>query len=92
MLIGRVCDTLDIKGRGVVLVTDTAYAQLPRDLKLKIGDLIELRVDGAAILQTKVSGLEHCDPWTPQQLFGFLLPHEVSRQDVPVGAKVWTVQ
>lgn len=91
MIIGKVDDTFDITNRGVVLVTDTQYAQLPRELKLKVGDRIELRIDGAAVLTTSVAGIEHCDPWTPRQLFGFLLPRDVAKEDVPAGAEVWLV-
>ncbi|HWG44582.1 MAG TPA: hypothetical protein VN688_17520 [Gemmataceae bacterium] len=89
MLIGMVSDTFAIKGRGVVVATDTTYEQLPQDLKLKVGDPIELRNNGVVILRTNVAGLA---PWTPKQLFGFLLPRDVSKEDVPVGAEVWTVE
>jgi hypothetical protein len=92
MLVGRVSDTFEIKGRGVVVATDTTYERLPRELRLKIGDRIELRSGGVVVLRTKVVGMEHCDPWTPQQTFGFLLPREVSRNSVPVGAEVWSVE
>ena len=63
MFIGRVTETFDIEGRGVVVVTDTQQAQLPRDIPLKIGDPIELRSEGTVVLRTEVAGIEHSDPW-----------------------------
>jgi hypothetical protein len=61
MLIGRVVDTFEIKGRGVVVAIDTTYEQLPPDLKLKIDDPIELRMNGEVVLRTKIAGIEHCE-------------------------------
>jgi hypothetical protein len=92
MLVGRVFDTFEIKGRGVVVATDTTYEQLPRDLKLKIGDPIELRVGTEVVLRTRIVGIEHCDPWSPKHTFAFLLPRELSKADVPIGSEVWSVE
>jgi len=92
MLAGKVVGTFEIKGHGVVVATDTTYEQLPRELKLKIGDPVELRVDGNVILRTKVVGIEHCDPWSPKHTFGFLLPRDLSKADVPIGSEVWSVE
>ena len=92
MFVGKVHDTFEIKGRGVVVATDTTYDQLPRELRLKIGDPIELRVDGKVILRTKVVGIEHCDPWSPEHTFAFLLPRDLSKADVPIGSEVWSVE
>jgi hypothetical protein len=92
MYIGKVSDTFDITNRGMVILTDTPVAHLPQDLKLKIGDPIELRVGGNPILQTNIAGLEHCDPRTPTQLLGLLLPREVEKKDAPVGAEVWKIE
>ena len=91
MLVGTVSDTFEIKGRGLVVATDTPYERLPRDLKLRIGDPIEFR-SGCRVLRSTVVGIEHCDPWTPKNLFAFLLPREVVKADVAVGAEVWTVE
>lgn len=92
MLIGKVTETFLIRGRGVVVTTDTAYEQLPQDLKLKVGDPIEFRRGGALILRTKVAGIEHCDPWTPKRLFAFLLSGDVRKEEVPTGVEVWSLE
>lgn len=92
MFIGRVLETFELKGRGLVIATDTTYAQLERELKvLRKGAAIEIR-SGEISLQTTIAGIELCDPWTPEQLFGFLLPREVRKADVPLGAELWTVE
>jgi hypothetical protein len=86
-----VFDTFEIKGRGVVVATDTTYEQLPRELKLKIDDPIELRMAGVVILQTRIVGIEHFSPWSPKHSFAFLLPRDLTKPDVPIGAEVWSV-
>jgi hypothetical protein len=91
MFVGVVADTFEIRGRGLVVATDTPYEPLPRDLKLKVGDPIEFR-SGGRVFRSRVVGIEHCDPWTPKQLFAFLVPREVVKADVQVGAEVWAVE
>ena len=90
MLVGTVADTFEIRGRGLVVATDTPYERLPLDLKLKIGDSIEFR-SGGNVFRSLVVGIEHFDPWTPKQLFAFLLPRDVVKADVVIGAEVWAV-
>ena len=88
MLVGAVADTFEIRGRGLVVATDTPYGRLPSDLKLKIGDPVEFR-SGGCVFRSRIVGIEHCDPWSPRQLFAFLLPREVVKADVQIGAEVW---
>jgi hypothetical protein len=90
MFVGRVTNTFELKGRGVVVSTHTTYEELPPDLKLRIGDSVELRSD-FGVLRTKVTGIAHCDPWTPKLPFDFLLPPDVRKEDAPIGAEVWAV-
>lgn len=91
MLIGKVVETFEIKGRGVVVATDTTYEQLPNELRLKIGDPLELRLNGKVVLSTNVAGIEHCDPWSPKHNFAFLIPRDLTKADVPIGSEVWAV-
>jgi len=90
MFVGKILETFEIKGRGIVVATDTTYEKLPHDLRLKIGDSVELRMGGAVILQTRIVGIEHCNPWSPTLPFAFLLPRDLSKADVPVGSEVWS--
>ncbi len=91
MVVGAVADTFEIRGRGLVVATETPFERLPRDLKLKIGDPVEFR-SGGRVFRSRVVGFEHCDPWTPNQFFAFLLPREVAKTDVQIGAEVWAVE
>ncbi len=43
-------------------------------------------------MQTKIVGIEHCDPWSPKHTFAFLLPRDVSKADVPIDCEVWSVE
>ena len=90
-LVGAVADTFDIRGRGLVVATDTPYERLPHDLKLRIGDPVEFR-SGGRVFRSLVVGVEHFDPWTPKHLFAFLLPRDVVKADVAIGAEVWAVE
>jgi len=92
MLVGKVFDTFDIKGRGLVVATDTTYEQLPRELKLKIGDPVEFRIGGEVVMRSRIVGIEHCDPWSPKHTFAFLVPRDVSKADVPIGSEVWSME
>lgn len=90
MKVGRVAELFEISGRGAVVVIDTSYEQLPQDLCLKIGDSVDFRNGTEVTLKSTVTGIEHCDPWTPRQKFAFLLPRDVPKDAVPVGSEVWT--
>jgi hypothetical protein len=65
---------------------------LPRELKLKIGNPVELRLGAEVVLRTKIVGIEHCDAWSPKHTFGFLLPRNLSKANVQIGAEVWTLK
>jgi len=91
MKIGRVAELLELPGRGVAVITDTAFEQLPSELRLKIGDPVELR-HAAEVLRTKVVGIEHCDPWSPKQKFCILLPSDVTKDAITIGSEVWSDQ
>lgn len=85
----NVKELFQITGRGVVVVTDKTYETLPNTLALKIGDPIEFRQRGRIVFRTFVAGIEHFDPWSPKHSFAFLLPSEVTKQHVSVGAEIW---
>ncbi|MBA4031248.1 MAG: hypothetical protein C0478_10230 [Planctomyces sp.] len=87
----NVVDTFEIQGRGLVVATDMRYKELPSWLAFKIGDEIELH-SKSHILRTRIAGIEHCDPWTPETTFGFLLPADVSKDQLPIGCEVWITE
>ena len=91
MRIGRVTELFDLSGRGVVVVLETPISQLPSGLTLRIGDPIEFRDGDTVMLESRVAGIEHCDPSTARTLFAFLLPRGVTQDSVAIGSDVWTV-
>ncbi len=90
MLIGKVEDIWYLEQRGLIVILKTPIAQLPKGLRLKIGDGICFRTDGRTVKSTTVEGIEHCDPYTPKQLFSILLPKDISKAEIPIGAEVLT--
>lgn len=91
MFVGKVLDTFEIKGLGIVVVTNTTYEQLSQELTLTIGYPVELRMNGEVVLQTKIIGIDHGSPWSPMQSLGFLLPGDMNKSDVPIGSEVWSI-
>ena len=85
----NVAELFTLQGRGVVVVTDKTFEQLGPSIAVKIGDSIEFRKGNEVVLRSSVQGIEHCDPWSPQRPFVFLLPPEVRQDDVPVGSEIW---
>ncbi|MFG0265770.1 MAG: hypothetical protein ACF8AM_11575 [Rhodopirellula sp. JB055] len=85
-----VAETFDISGRGLVIATNKTFATLG-DVVVRIGDPITIRRDSADDLATSVVGIEHCDPWSPERIFAFLVPQGISKSDVPIGSQIWSV-
>jgi hypothetical protein len=86
----NVVQLFQIGGRGIVVATDKTLETFPQNLQLRIGDEIEFRQNGVILLTTRVAGVEHCDPWSPKHPFAFLLPPDIMKQDIPIGAEIWT--
>ena len=85
-----VAETFDIAGRGLVIATNKTFATLD-DVVVRIGDSIAIRRSAADDLRTSVVGIEHCDPWTPERIFAFLVPDGITKSDVPIGSQIWSV-
>jgi hypothetical protein len=85
-----VAETFDIAGRGLVIATNKTFATLD-DVVVRIGDSIAIRRSAADDLLTSVVGIEHCDPWTPERIFAFLVPDGITKSDVPIGSQIWSV-
>ncbi len=84
----KVMDLFQIPGRGVVVITDKTFEELPRGLGFNIGEPVEIHREGQMVLQTRVVGIEHCDPWSPKRPFAFLLPPEVLKNDIQPGSEI----
>jgi hypothetical protein len=83
MLVGKVTETFEIKGRGVLVATDTTYEKLP--CNFKTGDPIELRMSGEIVLRTRIDGFCFVGP-NPYFLF-FL--KDIAKAEVVIGSEVW---
>lgn len=75
----KVMDLFQIPGRSVVVITDKTFEELSRGLVFNIEDTVEIHWEGQMVLQSRIAGLEHCNPWSPKRPFAFLLPDEVEK-------------
>lgn len=90
VLLSTVEDTFSISGRGCVLVPAVPRSSL--DFRLRAKDPIQLRTPDGRILDTYVAGIEMlCGPAVKDQM-AFLLPKNVTEQDVPKGTEIWLPQ
>ena len=79
-------DTFEIKGRGLILA---AGISPEGEERFRVGDLIRLqRPDGSAAV-VRIDGLEILSP-NLRNIFPILLT-SVSKNDVPIGTEVWSV-
>ena len=85
----HVADTFQIEGRGVVLMGDTSTTDIDSRFRFQAGDRIELRQAGHTLLRSHFAGHEFVTPSRPDRPFAFLLPPDVTKRDVPIGAEVW---
>jgi len=84
-------DTFQIEGRGLAVVVNKRYEELPSWLKLHVGDSLEIR-SGDNVVRTTVKGIEMVSPWTPQTPFCILIPTDVNKTQVPIGSEVWVIE
>jgi hypothetical protein len=81
-----VSDLFELGERVLMVITDKTWRTLPIDLALKIGDPLEFRQAGRAVLNSFVAGIDGGWPSSP---FAILLPSAVTKQEVPIGAEIW---
>jgi hypothetical protein len=87
----NVSDSFHLRGRGLVVVADETYETLDPSITLKVGDSLSIRHVASTPFTVTVLGIEHCDPWSPKQELAFLLNGDLTRELVPHGAEVWSV-
>jgi len=62
------------------------------DFRLRANDPIQLRTPDGRVLDTYVAGIEMlCGPAVKDRM-AFLLPKDVTKQDVPKGTEIWLTQ
>jgi hypothetical protein len=82
-------ELFDLRGRGVVIISDRPFADC--NFKLKVGDTIEFRTPEGSMFRTTIADIEICDPFDPHREFALLLPRQISKDMVPLGAEIWKV-
>ncbi len=95
MLVGTVSHKFKVPHRGTVIGLDRGYDQIADDLKLNVGDTIELRHEGASVLRAKILGMPVSMPLVPNaqvpQGICLRLPADIEVEAIPIGAEVWTL-
>ena len=80
-------DAFCVSGRGCVLIPTGVRASLGFSLRAK--DSIQLRTPDGRVLNTYVAGIEMlCGPAVKDRM-AFLLPKDVTKQEVPKGTEIW---
>lgn len=77
-----------IRNRGVVVVPGIV---VQGDERFRVDDPLELRKPDGVVVFTRIAGLEWSVPRQADRSFPLLLPIELTKGDVPVGAEVWSV-
>jgi len=81
-----IAEAFQIKDRGLVLISGP---HCEPQAKLLIGCEIEIRQLDGKIIRTTVRGIEMASP-NPHRYFAIMVPAEISKEDVPPGAEVWS--
>lgn len=80
-------DRLVIPGRGVAAVGLVPIG----DELFRVGDpIVVRRLDGSCV-QTRMAGIEWVSPPRPDKAFAVMFPPELTKDDLPLGAEVWSV-
>lgn len=87
-LLFKIIDTFWLERIGLVVAVDATSA----DVRLRAGDLLELRRPDGSRLNTEVAAIPHVRPNYPDRPFSFSLPGGVQKADVPIGTEVWAAE
>jgi hypothetical protein len=87
-LLSVVTDVFDLSGRGIVVIPGYPHDHPDRELRLLVGDTLEVRVPGREFVRTEIRGIEMGGPigtrFTP-----LLLGLEMTKAMVPLGSELW---
>jgi hypothetical protein len=87
-LLFKIVDTFWLERIGLVVAVNAKSA----DVRLRAGDLLELRRPDGSQLKTEVAAIPHVRPYYPDRPFSFSLPGGVQKGDVPIGTEVWAAE
>ena len=87
----KICDTFQIANRGLVVATDLKEGDArAKGIRLKVGDILELRRPDGSRVMSKIAGIGMLNPYVPNRPLDFLLSAELGKKDVPVGTEAWS--
>lgn len=86
-LLFKVAGTFLLQRIGLVVASDRQRVEIP----VRVGSAIEVRCSDGSSIITKVAGIEMICPPPVDAKLAILLPKEIGKEDVPVGAEVWSV-
>lgn len=83
----KITEVFSLENLGLVVAVDVKS----KDVNLKINESIEVvRPDGSS-LKTKIAAIPMLSPYNPERMFSFSLPKQISKEDIPIGTEVWSV-
>ena len=82
----KVQDVFEITVAVLVLVLPKDWGT---DLRIRIGDKIQLRTPDGSIFTTRVYGVELVKKVNDHCVAGIMLPGEISRSDIPKQTEIW---
>jgi hypothetical protein len=91
----HVCNVVDVftlSGKGVIVVTDGTLDILDKlHCTVKIGDPVEIRIASEVVVRSTISGIAMLGglPAHTPHAFDFMVPSEISKDDIPIGSEVW---
>jgi len=87
LFLSEVEDTFTVTGRGCVIIP--AVPRPDCNFRLRAKDPIQLRTPDGRVIDTCIASIELvCGPAVKCRMV-FLLPHGITKTDVPKGTEIW---
>jgi translation elongation factor EF-Tu-like GTPase len=84
--VSKIDDVFDISERGCIVVPGVPYTFEPT---VVVGAAIEIRNPDGRTIQTQVKAFEMINRGRPMDSAPFLLPRDLKKQDIQVGADIF---
>jgi hypothetical protein len=93
VLLGKIEDMFKISGRGLVITPELSDSLDP-NLKLYVGEAIQLRAPGGLVVETKIRGIEFLRTIVRHKAskIGLLLPTDADHQLLSKGMEIWLLR
>lgn len=84
--VSKIDDAFNISGRGCIVVPGVPYTFEP---SVVAGTAIEIRNPDGRTIRTQVEAFEMINRGRPMDSAPFLLPRDVTKQDIQIGAEIF---